>query len=444
MLYNYYMKKFMSGFLTAFFSLLSVSLFAQITIVRVEGSQVFMDISSAQQPIQKGNSFKVILSEEKITNPQTGKELGVHYNYSSEGKIIEVQPLFAVGQLSATSAVKVGQEVVLQETTSTVDTNEKQEGTKNIPQNSHQIIRYNPIQQTIISVNEIALPDNTNAFVTLGEDNAIIVWKRGENKNLEKVLSYQLPVGKKAITLSVKDIAATGTPQLFVPVYDQARQTISTLVLAVKNNQLVQIDTLPYFVKELGCGSQKTLWGQKPFVTFNRPGNAKNIIYQKGKFSAGKESFSTQHNWLLGLNFYPVQNEKYNNLIYTSSNGKIRMILENGKRTESADDFAATPNRIAYKQEIIRFYPSLQVFGPANDMQIAAVENISKLGILSNTFGQYQNGKIHWIRFEQGRLKTQEITPLDGVIYDTACTNEALLTAEVLTDGTSSVVEILK
>ena len=55
------MKKFMSGFLTAFFSFLSVSLFAQITIVRVEGSQVFMDISSTQQPIQKGNSFKVIL-----------------------------------------------------------------------------------------------------------------------------------------------------------------------------------------------------------------------------------------------------------------------------------------------------------------------------------------------------------------------------------------------
>ena len=97
----------MSGFLTAFFSLLSVSLFAQITIVRVEGSQVFMDISSAQQPIQKGNSFKVILSEEKITNPQTGKALGVHYNYSSEGKIIEVQPLFAVGQLPAALFARV-------------------------------------------------------------------------------------------------------------------------------------------------------------------------------------------------------------------------------------------------------------------------------------------------------------------------------------------------
>lgn len=278
----------------------------------------------------------------------------------------------------------------------------------------------------------------------MSEQNQVSVWKRGEKKNLEEVFSYKLPKNRKGITLSAKDVKGTGSDQLFVAAYDQSRYAISTLVLEVQGDTLSQIDTLPYFVKELGCGSQKTLWAQRPFVTGTRPGNAKKVIYNKEHFTTGKEEFSTQHNWLTGLNFYPVQNEKFNNLIYTSANGKLRMILENGKRTDSADSFGSTPNRVSYKQEIVRFFPSLQAFGTPGKAQIAAVENVSKIGILSDTFGQYQDGKIHWLAYEQGRLQISETTALNGVLYDTACTDGAVLTAEVLTDGTSTVVELSK
>lgn len=74
--------------------------------------------------------------------------------------------------------------------------------------------------------------------------------------------------------------------------------------------------------------------------------------------------FSTQRNWLTGLNRYDVENAGADNLIYTSSNGTVRLTLQNGKRAESKDLFAAAPNRVKYKQEIVKFYPSLQVFGP--------------------------------------------------------------------------------
>jgi hypothetical protein len=92
----------------------------------------------------------------------------------------------------------------------------------------------------------------------------------------------------------------------------------------------------------------------------------------------------------------------------------------------------------------VKFYPSLQVFGPAGDATVAAVENTSKLGLLSETFGQYQSGKIHFLTFEKGRLSLQDTVNLDGVVYDTACSDRAVLAAEVLPDGSSSVVEIFK
>lgn len=74
---------------------------------------------------------------------------------------------------------------------------------------------------------------------------------------------------------------------------------------------------------------------------------------------------------------------------------------------------------------------------------MVAVENTAKLGVLSDTFGQYQNGKLHFLTFDKGRLNVQESLDFDGVIYDTACTDTALLAAEVLPSG-SNVVEILK
>ena len=84
------------------------------------------------------------------------------------------------------------------------------------------------------------------------------------------------------------------------------------------------------------------------------------------------------------------------------------------------------------------------MFGQPGQATIVVVENGTKLGLLSETFGQYQNGKIHFLDYQKGRLQITDTVELDGVLYDTACTQDAILTAEALPDGTSTVVEILK
>ena len=416
---------------------------AQITVVRVTGNQIYLDTSSFPASIRKGDLFKIILSSEKLINPQTGKDLGPVYTYSSEGKITEVQPLYAIGILNGNEKISVGQTAVIETTASAPQTDTVADTPRAVPASRRKLIRYNPVEQNIISLTE-GLIEGKKQLITLSEDGKITVWNRGEDKNLTEVMSYKLPTGKKALSLSAKNINGGEDDQLFVSVYSSTKEEISTLILSPASHEITQIGTLNYFVKELGCGDDKKLWAQRPFILETRPGNAREVIFKKNKFTVGENSFPTQNNWLGNLNRFPIQSEDTANLIFTSSGGSVRMILKNGKYAESTGDFAQAPKRISFKNKTVRFYPSIQVIGTAGNGTIAVVEHTAKIGLLSDTFGQYKDGRIHWLVYEQGHLQDTEITDLNGLIYDTACTDKAVIAAEVLPDGTSTVVEILK
>lgn len=432
----YYMK-INTAFLLSILLLAPVLCPAQLTVVRVDGQKVFIDTSTLNRNVDTGETFKIIVSSERLINPKTGKDLGPVYTYSAEGKITEVQPLYAIGQLPKGTKVSVGQEAVLEALQTPVQTAEpkKQQAT---PVSHHKTITYAPVDQEIISISAAAVTNpSAENIITLSKKGQVTVWTTNGEK-LDQQLSFQLPTGKTPLTLSAAPLQNAQTANIFVTVYDASRQKISTLVLANRNGTLTQIDTLPYFVKELGCPPNKTLLAQKPFAAGAKPGNAHQITFQNGKFALTKTTLNTQRNWLSGVN------EADGNLILTAQNGTLRLALPNGKKAESKSLFAGAPNRVKYKQEILKFYPSVQVFGPAEKRIYAAAENTAKLGLLSDTFGQYQNGKIHFLSLEKGRLSITDTVQTDGFIYDTACSARAILTAEVLPDGTSSVIEIFK
>ena len=444
MVYNYYMKNnlFRSAAFLAAMCLLPALAAAQITVVRVDGTKVYLDISAAQEKIQPGQVFKVILSSEKLINPKTGKNLGDIYQYSAEGKVTEVQPLYAVGEMPKGTTLSVGQEAVFSPAPAPVPAAPAQ-GPKAAPELRKKTI-YSPVDQTLISVSQAAVTaPQAHNFVTLSEDGEVTVWDADAKHTLTPRLTYQVPASFTPITLSALPVKE-GLAQIFVTVYSPSRKAISTLVLENQDGKLDKTTSLPFFVKELGCGADKTLWAQTPFVSAERPGNARLVSYQDGKYTVAKDGFSTQRNWLTGLTRYPVEKAGSDNLIYTSSNGPVRVVLDNGKRAESEDLFATAPNRVKYKQEILEFYPSVQAFGPQGAATVAAAENTTKLGLLSKMFGQYDRGRIHFMKFENGRLSVTDTTPLDGVVYDTACSDRAVLAVEVLPDGQSSIVEIFK
>ena len=412
-----------------------------MSVVRIDGNKIYLDTSEEKAALTKGTTFKVIVSSEKLTNPNTGKELGKIYKYSAIGTITEVQPLYAVGELKNTTGVSVGKTAVLEEIKAALPVAET---TQEIPVSTRAKTIYQPIEQTVISLTEADITAaGSKNIITLNEKNEITVFSRATKNTLKEEMRFTLPKGKKGITISAFPVKA-GLAQIFVAVYNQERGQISTLVLENNNGQLENIATLPYFIKELGCGSTKKIWGQRPFILGTNPGNAHEIVYEKQKFVASGATFNTRHNFLEGLNYYPVEKAGQNNLITTASDGTLRILLDSGKRAESKDYFGSTPLRLQYKQEFLKFYPSVQAFGEPGQATLAAVENTTKLGLLSETFGSYQNGKIHFLDYNKGRLRVTDTVTLDGVLYDTACTDTAILTAEALPNGTSTVVEILK
>ena len=116
MLYNYYMKKpiiWLSAVMLV--TCFSFCAFAQMTVVRVDGTKIYLDTSDEKAAPTKGSTFKVILSSETLINPKTGKNLGEVYQYSSLGTITEVQPMYAIGELKDAKKITIGQQAVLEE-----------------------------------------------------------------------------------------------------------------------------------------------------------------------------------------------------------------------------------------------------------------------------------------------------------------------------------------
>ena len=444
MVYVYYMK--IKQFLSALLFFFPLVAYAQVTVVRIQNKQIYLDTSALKTPVKTGDTFKVILSSEKLTNPKTGKDLGLLYNYSTLGVITEVQPLYAVGELSSKAGVEIGQEAVIQRAATQPAAPLAAAAAPNPEHKTalHKKFSYYPVEQEIVSLSSgnITAPGAEN-IITLSAKGRVSVWNRRGEK-LEEALSYQLPSSRIPLTVSAVPLRGNDTAEIFATVYDQQLFRISTLVLAYENGHWTVLDTLPFFVKEIGCGNEKTLWMQRAFISGLRPGNAHNVVYQNGKFVAGKQELATQRAWLAGANLFPAEPEQTPRIIYTTSVGRIKLELPHGKTTEYKDFSVGSPNRVKYKQEIVKFYPSLQVIESQGQPLAVAAENIAKYGLLSGTFGQYESGKIHFLSFDKGRLTLQDTVALDGFVYDTACSAEAVLTAEVLPDGKSSVVEILK
>lgn len=444
MLYSYYMKinsKLLAGclFLGCF-----VCAQAQVTLVKQDGDKLYLDTSTLNRNVQKGETFKIITSSEMLTNPKTGKQLGQIYHYSKEGKITEIQPLYAVGEIKNAPGFTIGQEAVIepapaaeQKTAPAV-----QPASQAQPLSNRKINRPFTLEQTIISLSAADVTgDGKENLITLSDKGLVTVWNT-DTQTPAPLYTWQLK-NKTGITLSAADVKHTGRTQIFVTAYHSAKENISTAVLELADNQLTETETLPYFTKELGCGKQKQIWVQRPFVLGTNPGTAHPLVYDGKRFKTAEQRLNTQRSWLTGVNLFTGSPQE-EGLLYTAPNGRIRLITAKGKRVESKDLFAATPNRVKYKQDIIKFYPSVQVYKTEGGPAIAAVENISKLGLLSNTFGSYQNSKIHFMRLEKGRLAQTDSVELDGFVYDTACTADKVLTAEVLPDGTSAVVEIFR
>jgi len=450
MLYHYYMKinlKLFVATLLAFSFLPGAQ--AQVTVVKQDGKKIYLDTSEHNRRIAVGDSFKIIVSQEKLTNPKTGKDLGLLNHYSPVGKIVEVQDMYTIGELPSATKIEIGKEAVIENaaapvTKTAIATVAHTADEPATPISDRKMISYNAVEREIISAVQADLTARPGEEIAVVDTKGNLVLYTIDGNTLQETATYKLAVGQKPITLSALDKMETGHAQLFAVIYQEKDFKLSTLVFDLQDNEFKPVTNLPYFVKELGCGEEKELYAQRPFIGGTRPGEAHELEYKNGKFKLDKDRFSTRGNWIIGINEYEIQDKDTENFIYTASNGRLRLRLKNGKYTDSPALFASTPNRIKYKQEIISFYPSLQVYGPEGRATLAGLQNTSKLGILSEQFGQYNGGKVHFLAFDNGTLILQETLPLNGFAYDMSCTEHGILVPQILSGEQTVLTEIYR
>lgn len=453
MLYHYYMKitvkLLLAAFLTAGFI---PGALAQVTVVKTDGQKIYLDTTELNRNVSIGDTFKIITGQEKLTNPKTGKDLGFLYHYSPEGKIIEVQPMYAVGQLPQKGDYAVGQEAVIntpaQTATVSLQTTTSGETAATESQkalvSNRKIKTYPVIAREVISAVKADLNALPGQEIAVADTKGNLVLYAEENNALRQIAEYKLSGGKQFLSLSAADVTGQGKAQLFAAVYSSKDSRISTLIFDVTDNEFKEINSIPYFAKELGCGNDKKIYVQKPFTSGVKAGDIRELSYKNGRFSAGKKVTSFRGNWLTGLNYFPVENNAENNFIYTTSNGRLRLRLDNGKYVDSPALFATAPNRVKYKQEIISFYPSVQAYDSNGRAVLAAVQNEAEFGILSESFGSYKSGKIHFLTYENGVLDVRETVDLNGFLYDTNCTDLGILAPQVVSGGQTVLTEIYR
>ena len=447
MLYHYYMKinlKLLAiGLLiSSFFPCVN----AQVTVVKQDGQKIYLDTSDFNRTVSVGDSFKIITSQEKLTNPKTGKDLGMVNHYSPEGKIIEVQPMYAIGQSPDKTQYTLGQEAVIESAAAPAVVAPAAHTTAQpaAAVSNRKTKTYDVLDREIISAVQANLTAQPGPEIAALDTKGNLIVYTTQGTALQPLATQKLPLGYKPVTLSAKDLMDTGYAQLFAVGYNENERKISTFVYQVQDGAFKQVSVLPYFVKEIGCGDDKKIYAQKPFISGTQPGNAYELEYEKGRFKLDKDSFFTRHNWLTGINQYEIQNKDTDNFIYTAYNGRLRMRLANGKFAESKDLFATAPNRVKYKQEIISFYPSLQVYGPEGRATLAGIQNTTKFGLLSEQFGLYNGGKMHFLTYQNGAFIVEETLELQGFVYDTNCTAQGILVPQVLTGEQTILTEIYR
>jgi len=395
-------------------------------VVKQEGLKVYLDISDFKTPPVKGAEFRIIEQKGKdIINPKTGKNLGKEISKEVKGKITFTGEMYSTGELA--------QQVNVLGLEAEVDTPRESSAAHNAfaPQRDQKFneMPIMPAWQsaTIEAETKAAAAGNItgagNELALVFNDNSINIFTM-EDGVLKKLSSTPVNPLRNIIALDAADIKGAGRAQLFAVVYDPAETRFTTLVFEYKDGKLEQTDTIQGLVKGIApYNTPRALYTQNLIPTsgkFKMTTPAK-LIYKNG-FKPGDKLNASRFESVFGFNVGEFLDNNKQYVIFATPNRKLRVQFDKrSKYIESPAglDFATTPMRIKFKNDVLRLPLSIALFkNNQGETIVAAVEHKAKLGVLADTFGSYQSAKLHFLKWTGDGFFLQGSADIGGVVYD--------------------------
>lgn len=419
-IYNIGMKRLILLFAVVVFT--SVQVFAQdALIVKQEGAKVYLDISELTEKPKINDNFTVTFWGGELKNPKTGKILGKTIERRLNGKITEVEPLFAVGTVN-----NIGKEDKLEGLNANIT----------ISAPVTEIINAQPANNTIkplwqstpIEGKALAftagdiIANGENNLVIAYEDNNIIIYNLQDDK-LNKISEFKLSPLNKIISLDNADLDGNGKAEIFISYFDNSKNYFNTAVYEIENNNFVEKSSIRGLVKGIApFNGKRVLYTQN---INNMSGKFKTLNpaileYKDGKYQAGKQLKAYKFQSIYGFNVAEFESGKQN-VIYVQPSGKLRLQFDRSSsyiNSPSEFNFASTPNRVKFDNDILKFYSSLALYNQDGGIIVAGLENEAKLGILSSTFGSYQRGKLVLLKWDGSSLEKFGEAQLGGYTVD--------------------------
>ncbi len=414
------MKRLILPFVVFVFT--TVQIFAQTAlIVKQDGPKVYLDISELTKKPKVNDTFTVTFWGGELKNPKTGKVLGKTIERRINGTITAVEELFAVG--SITDFNKQDKLESLEADIKILPQVAPQAAAPQVQQNTlTPLWQSNPLDGEILAftAGDIMGLGTTNLILAY-EDNNIVTYTLEDKLN--KVAEFKLSPLNKIISIDNADLNGNNKAEIFVSYFDTAKNHFNTAVYEFENNNFVEKATIRGLVKGIAPYNKERVLYTQNINSMSGKFKALTpavLVYKDGKYQAGEQLKAYKFDSIYGFNLAKFDGDK-EQVIYTQPSGKLRLQFERkGSYINSPSDFnfASTPNRVKFDNEVLKFYSSLALYDGDGGVIVAGLENKAKLGLLSSTFGSYQSGKLVLLKWDGSSLQKYNEAPLGGYTVD--------------------------
>jgi len=368
-------------------------------VVKADSNTIYIDISQYKTPLFAGEVFTVAEDGEELFSPVTKESLGKVSVFIASGTLTDIQPKFAEGKITGLAAMpKAGQKVAFTQAPQTA----VQTPADAKPAEEKVLWASQQLDGQIISI-ALGDTDGDGKKELVGADEQGFKIYTVKDGKLSEKAAVKLPDLQRLVSVETGNLGWQGADKVFATYYDNFRKELHTHVYTCTATACSEETTVKWLVKGFtGKDGKRRIFAQEMFTAQQEPSfsTVKPLVWENGTYSVGDKLRNRRLDWLYGFTLTDLDGNGSEDLLYTTTSGKISVQFEKkSAHWETDNTYGRTPVRLKLGDTIVKFYSRLVLREKDGKLDVYAISNTHRSGIMSETFGRYQDGNmvtLHW------------------------------------------------